>query len=150
MTATITVKESSLLAFEGNVSHKLDSLKQHVQGAMADAYHGVVMANFGTVGFDRPWQWPRLSSRYSKRVGRKVSTLFVTGALKASVQKDNSNPQAATVSMGGVIALSHHYGAPSINLPARRVFPMKADGTPMERTAKLIVRAAKDAVKEAL
>jgi hypothetical protein len=137
-----------------NFGDTLDRLRQPAQEAMADTYKGVVDANFGSVGWDRPWTWEALSPRYAKKVGRPFATLFVSGALKDSVSKESANPEAATVTMVKTsyvpYSLAHHYGYPENNLPARRVFPMNEDGTVTDRTARVVTQAARQAVKEAL
>lgn len=158
------VVEESLTGAMAAVQQRLEGARQPAQEAMADVFHGVVLANFGSIGFDRPHDWQPLSPKYAKRVGRQFATLYVTGALKGTVKKDAANVEAATVSMansGDVpYALAHHHGNPpnfgwtapgSGALPARRVFPLDpANDAVMERTKNLVVRAAQDAVKEEL
>lgn len=111
----------------GELDHYFNSIKVELQGAMADAFYEVVMGNFGTLGFDRPWDWSPLSPAYARKVGRSYATLFVTGALKDSVKHESVNPDAASVWMSKSdvpYALAHHYGNLEKNLPARRVFPL--------------------------
>lgn len=131
-----------------------DSLRQPAQAAMADVYKGVVDANFGSEGFDRPWPWEPLSPPYSKRVGRDFATLFVSGALKATVEKDSSDAEASSVSMGntGLVAyaMAHHHGYSKNNLPARRVFPLTEDNSTTDKTMRLVTQAACEAIERSL
>lgn len=155
MTLTLDVTGDAVFnGFEAFVAQVLEEVRLKGQLAMADAYYGIVMANFGSAGFDRPWAWPPLSPAYAKRVGRTFATLYVTGALKDTVQKDISNPEVYMVSMGNTAtvpyALAHHYGVAENNLPARRVFPMFYDDSMTDKTADLVEKAARAAVREAL
>ena len=45
MNFILNISASDLTQFESAVSTKLESLRQPVQSAMADALHGIVMAN---------------------------------------------------------------------------------------------------------
>lgn len=145
------------------VARALEGLRQPVQEAMADGMFGIVEANFGSTGLMRPWDWQPLSQAYAKKVGRSFATLHVTGALKSTLQKDASDPDSAKVSMGnnGLVryALAHHHGNPgnfgwtqpgSGELPARRVFPIDEADNVTPEAVRIVVRKAKDAVKEAL
>lgn len=160
MTCSLNIEPGSLEAMEGAVKAAFEAVKQPVQAAMAEQYLQVVQSNFGATGFDRPWEWDPLSDRsvrgrsYIQKVGRTYATLFETGALfSTALHSDSANPEAATVSMTdsaeAPYATRHHYGDPSTNLPARRVFPMNADGTCTETTTGLVLDAAKQVIKEA-
>lgn len=163
MNFTLNISDSDLTQFESAMTAKLESLRQPVQSAMADALHGIVSANFGSHGFMRPWDWQELSPAYAKKVGRTFATLSVSGALKSTLRTDNSNPESSSVSMSktGLVpyTFAHHYGNPenagstksgSGEMPARRVFPLNANGQVMEEAVKTVTQAAADAVKGAL
>ena len=89
---------------------------------MAGRFREIVMENFGETGTDRPEEWPALSPKYAKRVGREEATLFVTGTLMNSVEIDPYNPDAAVVSTKCSYAMAHQYGEG--NMPKRPFFPM--------------------------
>ena len=162
MTFSFTINPASLKALESGIRTRLETIKKPVQSAMADTLHGIVLANFGSTGFMRPWDWQRLSPAYAKKVGRTFATLFVTGALKSTVKKDDSG-DAASVSMANNslvhYALAHHHGNPgnfgttpqgSGELPARRVFPLDEADHVTPEAVEMIVQAARVAAKEAL
>ena len=164
MNAHFTISPSSLRDLHAAIARKLGEVRQPVQAAMADTFFGVVESNFGSTGWDRGNDWQRLSPRYAKKVGRTLATLFVTGALKATLQKESNGEGAATVSMGNTgqvpYALAHHHGSPgnfgwtqpgSGDLPARRVFPLNPFNDEVnDRTKRLVEQAAKLAVKGVL
>lgn len=160
MNITLDIESASLDEFFSSCERRLQEAAMAGQRAMTEAFHGVVLANFGSTGFDRPWDWQALSPKYAKRVGRGFATLYVTGALKSTVQAD---PEAGTVSMGNAAgvpyALAHHHGHPgnfgwtqpgSGDLPARRVFPLDEADQVTDKTRKLVEEAGIAAVKEAL
>ena len=137
MNFTLNIVPGSLDQMNSALRDQFDALRVPVQGAMADAFKGIVDANFGSTGLMRPNDWQPLSKDYARKVGRTFATLFVTGALKDTVQKDGVSPDGATVSMGntGLVpyAMAHHQGSPpnfgftvpgSGELPSRRVFPL--------------------------
>jgi hypothetical protein len=158
------IDPGSLAQCEAALRSKAEALRVPVQSAMADAFKGIVDANFGSAGLMRPEPWQQLSKDYARKVGRAFATLYVTGALKDTVYKDASDPDAGKVGMtntGAVpYALAHHNGFPpnfgfttpgSGELPARRVFPVdvyteKVTG----EAAKLVEQAACAKVKELL
>lgn len=163
-TVNINVNVTVNVNIEQVVVDRLEGVRLRGQSAMADAFYNVVMANFGSVGFDRPHDWQSLSERYARTVGRSFATLLVTGALKGTVAKDATDPAAARVTMSNTpsvpYAVAHHQGNPpnfgwtargSGALPARRVFPLDpATDEVTETTARIVEQAAAAAVKEAL
>ena len=164
MNATIQISPASLRSFEADLARRLAAARQPVQAAMADTFFGVVESNFGSTGWDRGNDWQRLSPSYAKKVGRTFATLLVTGALKATLQKESNGEGSATVSMGNTgqvpYALAHHHGRPSNfgwtqpgsgELPARRVFPLNPFNDEVnDRTKRLVEQAAKLAAKGVL
>lgn len=160
MNFTLSIVPGDVAALESRLLAKLEAARGPVQARMTEAFYGIVMANFGSVGWDRPWTWQQLSPKYAKRVGRTFATLFVTGALKATVKADLN---AATVTMGNTssvpYALAHHHGHPgnfgwtqpgSGELPARRVFPLDEADQPTERSQATVMQAAYEALREAM
>lgn len=162
MNFSITIPPGQLASFESSLREKVEAARQPVQSAMADAMHGIVLANFGSTGFMRPWDWQALSPAYARKVGRTFATLFVTGALKDTVRKDASG-DSASVSMAnnGLVsyALAHHHGNPgnfgttqagSGELPARRVFPLDEADQVLPEAVEMVTEAARKAAQEAL
>lgn len=155
MTLSLQLDNGSLAAARAALIRTIEATRFPVNSAMTAVYYGVVMANFGSTGFDRPWGWKELSPAYAKRVGRTFATLYVTGALQDSVGVDVTET-GGVVSMGAgnrgdvPYALAHHYGHPQKNLPARRVFPMRKDGSTTEATKALVLEAALRRLKEVL
>jgi len=151
MNVTININiEVNVNVFLGPVIERLESIRQPVQSAMADAYCGVVLENFGASGVDRPWAWAPLSPSYAKKVGRSYATLVVSGALKNSVKKTDGR-ECSTVSMSDSdvsYATRHHHGGG--NLPARRVFPIREDGSSTPGVVEAIVGVAQQKVAEVL
>lgn len=148
---TARANPQDILEMNGELDRYFNSIKVEVQGAMADAFYEVVMGNFGTLGFDRPWDWAPLSPAYARKVGRSYATLFVTGALKDSVKHESVNPDAASVwvSDGDVpYATAHHYGVASKNLPARRVFPVDLAGHVTQLTLDWVTDALREKLRE--
>jgi hypothetical protein len=137
--------------FEQKIMSLATPAKLAAQRAMGEAYNGVVMANFGSEGFDRPWPWAPLSKRYAKRVKRSFATLSITHALKSTIKLEHDQ-DASRVSMANNsfcrYALAHHYGIFPV-LPARRVFPI-IDGQTTPLTKELVVKAARNAVERSL
>jgi phage gpG-like protein len=153
MTFSATISPESIASFSTAVKSRLEAARQPVQAAMAETLFNVVDANFGSVGWDRPFEWAPLSPSYAKKVGREFATLFVTGALKATLEKE-SGPEVASVSMGNSsqvpYALAHHYGVAQNNLPARRVFPLDESGKVTDKTVAVVIQSAKAALKGVL
>jgi phage gpG-like protein len=110
------------LNFAEQIQARFDEIKVPIQAAMAGRFREIVMGNFGETGTDRPEEWPTLSPKYAKRVGRDEATLFVTGTLMDSVEIDPYNPDAAVVSTKCPYAMAHQYGEG--NMPKRPFFPM--------------------------
>lgn len=160
MNFNLTISADSLRQMEAAFAQRLDRTRDTVQAAMADAYKGIVDANFGSGGFSRPWPWAPLSPEYARRVGRRFATLYVTGALKGTVQKEapaGGAPAEVSMSNTGLVpyAMAHHFGNPAgtrqrPGLPARRVFPMNEDGSPTQIAASTVAQAARRAIKEVL
>lgn len=148
------IPQSEIDRFGDELQRDFDSIRQEVQGAMADAYYSVVIQNIGDTGFDRPAPWPPLSPGYAKAVGRKHATLFVTGKLMSAIRKDNSSADAATVSVSDndcEYAVAHQYGYPPKNLPARPYFPFDPQtGETTPFTLDLIQSVAEFALEKAL
>jgi hypothetical protein len=161
MNIRLDIDQGQLDGALSGLAARLEALRQPVQAAMADAMEGIVLANFGSQGFMRPWDWQPLSAKYAKKVGRTYATLFVTGALKSTLRKDTSDPDGASVTMGnnGLVnyALAHHHGNPgnfgttvegSGELPARRVFPLDEADHPTPESVELVRQAALSKLKE--
>jgi len=75
MNYSLTIPESELTKLATSVEGRLAAEKTHIQGAMAETFHDIVMRNFGPAGIDRPWTWPALSNSwphfYATKVGRR-------------------------------------------------------------------------------
>lgn len=163
---TFEVDGGAVDAFAAAVERRLDAAQAAGRAAMTLAFHGVVDANFGSTGFDRPFQWMPLSDtpsgrRYQRRVGRSFATLLETGALKGTLRADEAAGEVSMANTGTVrYAVAHHHGNPPNfgwvargrgELPARRVFPLDPSTEQVTpRTAALVTRAAADAAREAL
>ena len=162
MTYTLSIDPQDLAKFESSIRAKLEAARQPVQAAMAGVMETIVLNNFGSTDFMRPWEWQPLSPAYAKKVGRPFATLLVTGALKSTVRKNDTDPEGASVTMSNTgdvpYVMAHHNGYPgnfgwteqgSGELPARRVFPMEpyAD-TVIPEAVDLVTQAAVAKIKE--
>lgn len=154
----VTLDEATVSRATEATERLLWQIKSDAQLAMGEAYEQVVLNNFGPFGVDRPWPWAPLSPAYAKKVGRTYATLLVSGAMRQQLRVDNDSPDACVVSMsddGVPYATVHHHGNPDGNaghpgLPARRVFPMRDDGSPTEYARQRVFDAALEAVREGL
>lgn len=158
MKLALKVSEQSLSALEKDVERTLIYVRPQANAAMRDRFYEIVMNNFGYAGAERPWSWERLSPKYAEKVGRKVATLEVSGALKAAVMKGGAEGASVTVSLSNSdipYATAHHDGVPFGNrshpgLPGRRVFPMDENGEVTDWAREQIVEAAQKALADAL
>ncbi len=159
MTITAIISQSDLAAFEQATEAQIMAAKVKAEDAMMEAFYGAVEANFGAGGLDRPWEWAPLSDRsprgraYILKVGRSYATLYVTGALAASIKKTPSSGDGASVSMDNSevsYATRHHTGDSENSLPARRVFPIDINGECLPYTEAVVLNAAREAFMDAL
>ena len=137
------------------LAEEFQRMKQIGQAAMATAFGDIAHRNFGLDGDDRAFEWPDLSPKYAKRVGRTLATEYLSGDLSASLQVDNDNPEFSEVSLNTPYAVAQHDGNPENNLPARPVFPILNKSTDEDvvltpRAEQDILKAATDAINAAI
>lgn len=109
-----------------------------VESSMAERFKEMTLSNFGIAGADRPLDWPRLSPRYARKVGREIATLVVSGRLKGAI---HTTENVVSVSNAQVpYATVHQEGGK--NMPARPYFPIRKDGTCMPYTLAQVKEAA--------
>lgn len=150
MNATLTVSESELAAVGAAVERRMELAREAGLRAMRDRFYDIVAGNFGLAGAERPWAWEPLSPAYARKVGRPYATLFVTGALKASLMKGGTFGESTTVEMANSsvpYVTAHHDGSPAGNrshpgLPARRVFPLDENDQVTEWARAEVLAAA--------
>ena len=150
MNYSLSIPESELVKLAHTVEGRLHAARTHVQGAMGETFKDIVMRNFGPDGIDRPFPWQPLSNNYANKVGRAYATLRETGLMQSAV-KLNHTEDASTVSLSEAdcpYATYHHFG--DGNLPHRRVFPIRMDGTITDYTHDSVMESAFHAMEEAL
>jgi phage gpG-like protein len=123
------------------------------QAAMAEKFFEITRENFGNDGIDRPIEWPALSPKYAKRVGREHATLFVSGELEASLTWQ-STPEYAEVFTDSEYAEVHQFGGGN-HIPARPFMPLKnasavEDAELTDFAAEQVIKAAENAINERL
>lgn len=158
MKVELLVSDTELNAAAAAVERRVELAREAGLRAMRDRFYDIVSANFGIAGPERPWAWEPLSPRYARKVGRPYATLFVTGALKASIMKGGTFGESTTVSMANSsvpYVTAHHDGSPSGNrshpgLPARRVFPLDDNDQVTEWARSEVVAAAEAELRRAL
>ena len=155
MTSTIQFNEKQ---FTAEISEKLLSVRFPMQMAMGEQMRDIVMSNFGATGVDRPEPWPPLSDRseigrrYIHKVGRNYATLYESGFMAGCVRTTDEF-EGAVVSLSDSdvpYATRHHNGDPWHNLPQRRVFPIRNDGSMTEFSKDAVIEAAKQQLAESL
>lgn len=114
------------------------SVTPAVESSMAERFKEMTLSNFGIAGADRPLDWPRLSPRYARKVGREIATLVVSGRLKGAIHTEGN---VVSVSNAQVpYAVIHQTGGK--NMPARPYFPIRKDGTCMPYTLSEVTASA--------
>lgn len=116
----------------GDLLHQqlIDEIKIGCQAAMANRFASVVHNNFGGFGGeDRPFPWQSLSRGYADEFhgGSRLATLELTGALRESIQIDDTSYEAAKVWTDNEYAFDQQNGNSETRLPARPFFPMVGD-----------------------
>ena len=143
MTVTLDIDTS---AFASSLEAEFARVKVPCQAAMADAFAGVVDANFGAAGNagqDRPIEWENLrSKKYAKRVGRTHATLELDGDLRSSVWVLPDAEDAAIVETSHFYAGTHQFGDPSRNIAERPFFPIIGDEVTPFTTDKCVAACA--------
>lgn len=147
---SLTIPQDFVHRIETQLQRTLEPARQAAQNAMADTFLQHVHANFGSVGLDRPSEWPMLSPKYAKKVHREYATLYVSGALKEAVKVNYGVTESSvSVSKQDVpYALIHQFGGQagkggSAHIPARPYFPIDANGSITEYTRQECIQAAK-------
>ena len=144
--------------FTAEITAKLAGVKFPVQMAMGEQMRDIVMSNFGATGVDRPEPWPPLSDRsevgraYIRKVGRSYATLYESGFMAGCVRNtDELDGSAVSLSDSDCpYATRHHFGDPAHNLPQRRVFPIRRDGSITDYSKEAVIDAAKQQLSESL
>lgn len=119
---------------------------------MAGEFLELTRQNFGEAGLDRPQEWPELSKKYAKRVGRSYATLFLHGDLFESFQINNAY-QFSEVFSESPYAEAHQFGTDT--LPARGFMPILNDKESEEavltdQAQSKCIEAAQRAIENAL
>jgi len=85
----------------------------------------ITKQNFGNSGRYRGNVWPRLSDKYSKRVGRKNATLYRSGDLYNSIKLSSPRGNFIIAYTKSPYAAAQAFGSKRTNLPARNYWPME-------------------------
>jgi phage gpG-like protein len=146
MNATLKLNPDDL---QRDIENQLGTVTSPAENAMAQRFWQITRSNFGYFGIDRPYTWPPLSARYSRKVGRTVATLIVSGHLRDSVHIEDGN-KVVVNSDDCPYALAHAYGSRKTNLPPRMYFPIDAQGQPLPWTAEQLAQAAQAKINSLL
>ena len=122
MRFVFTLKQSDVDAAMRGVMQRLNGpQKRRVLYRMAREFYEITASNIGTIGAARPSEWPPLSPRYAKRVGRSHATMLLTGEMFRSIRV-SATQDAGQISTTNPYAAAHQYGeAPQ---PLRPFMPM--------------------------
>lgn len=133
----ISINENELA---NKIRRQIFDLVDPVQDAMAQRFLEMTLSNFGIAGADRPIEWAPLSYAYSLKVGRKIATLYVTGALKGAIHQNDNEVEVNDAEVP--YATAHQYG--NDRLPARPYFPLRTDGECLPYTFSQVVEAGQN------
>lgn len=148
----LQLDSASLARFPQELVERFEPHRQAIQNSMCDIFYETVQANFGNYGLDRPIEWPPLSRKYAKKVGRAQATLRVTGRLAGAV-KTEYGVEASSVSISKddvPYAFAHQFGSDKQNIPARPYFPIDANGEITPRTKADVMKAAETQLNQEL
>lgn len=81
--------------------------------------------NFGNSGKYRDSQWPPLSAKYAKKVGRKNATLKKSGDLYNSILLGQPRSNYIEIFTKSPYAAAHTFGSKRTNLPKRNFWPVQ-------------------------
>lgn len=141
MNAIIQFDEARL---ERDLESTLNRVQEPTEETMAKAFEACVLANFGPIGFERPFDWPPLSPLYAMKVGRPYATLEVTGSMKSQVHIEGNKVVLNDDEVD--YALKHERGR---GVPVRSVFPIQG-GECMPLTMSDVTQAAQSKLNQIL
>ena len=112
MTLTLSIDQA---AFEKSVMESFALAKVPCQAAMANTFATVVNHNFGHDGEDRPSEWQPLRKGYADKYhkGDRTPKLILSGDLQRSIEIDEANEDAASVSTSNPYAALMQEGGQS-------------------------------------
>ena len=84
-----------------------------------------IRSNLSTNTKYKEKQWPPLSPKYAKRVGRSQATLKQSGALYRSIQMNSPRKNWVEIYTKSPYAATHFMGDKRRNIPQRNFFPMQ-------------------------
>lgn len=150
MNLSFQVNEMTLHALSLRLNTTLSDLKHQLQRAMAKRLLWCVHQNFGGAERFVTKPYPPLSEKYAERVGRSFATLYVTGALKNSVQIFEQGEEVSVGLDGSVpYDLVHQYGGGN-NIPARPYFPLDENDDVLPEVQDLVMEAAQEELERML
>lgn len=91
----------------------------------ANKFVEMTKQNFGNQGRYREEQWPPLSEKYAKRIGRRNATLKVSNDLYNSIKIGAPRMNYIEIFTTNKYAAAHTFGSPKIKLPKRNFWPVQ-------------------------